>query len=349
MGKSTRFPEMRPKWMLTHPTGNFMAIAAIEGLDLTSFTNIFFVTHEAHETEYQFSKTMLQQVQEIHPNVQSEILLLDFQTQSQPETVYETIVRKNITGPILVKDSDNFFEVTNLSSSNYICYFDLNDDNVFNAKNKSYIDFDKNNFISNIVEKKIISSTFSVGGYGFSSAEEFCDYFLKVGNLTTEVYMSNIIFEMLLAGKQFTGHKVSLYDDWGTLDEWNRYKKTYKTLFVDIDGVLIENTSPYTFPFNGSGNPLTENIKVLQKLHSTGRVVIILTTARPSSHRDITVAELNKYHIPYDTLLMDLPHSERIIVNDFAKSNPYPSCNSINIQRNSNNLKDYFYESSTVK
>ncbi len=349
MGKSTRFPDMRPKWMLTHPHGDFMAIAAIKGLDLSSFTNIFFVTHQSYETTYKFSEALLRQVKEVHPTIQAEILLLDFQTLSQPETVYETIQRKNITGPVLVKDSDNFFEVTELNSNNYICYFDLNDGNIFNAKNKSYIDFDKNNFINNIVEKKIISSTFSVGGYGFSSAEMFCEYFLQVNNLTKEVYMSNIIFEMLLSGIQFTGQKVSLYEDWGTLDEWNRYKKTFKTLFVDIDGVLIENTSAHTDPFIGTGSPIVSNIEVLQKLYNTERAKIILTTARPSTHRTITEVELQKYNIPYDILIMDLPHSERIIINDFAKSNPYPSCDAINLQRNSNNLKDYFYESSATK
>jgi len=316
MGKSTRFPDMRPKWMLTHPHGDFMAIAAIKGLDLSSFTNIFFVTHQSYETTYKFSEALLRQVKEVHPTIQAEILLLDFQTLSQPETVYETIQRKNITGPVLVKDSDNFFEVTELNSNNYICYFDLNDGNIFNAKNKSYIDFDKNNFINNIVEKKIISSTF---------------------------------FEMLLSGIQFTGQKVSLYEDWGTLDEWNRYKKTFKTLFVDIDGVLIENTSAHTDPFIGTGSPIVSNIEVLQKLYNTERAKIILTTARPSTHRTITEVELQKYNIPYDILIMDLPHSERIIINDFAKSNPYPSCDAINLQRNSNNLKDYFYESSATK
>ncbi len=56
-GKSTRFPGMRPKFLLTHPEhGDFMAIAAILGLDLSSFDKIYFVTLQKYEDEYQFLK-----------------------------------------------------------------------------------------------------------------------------------------------------------------------------------------------------------------------------------------------------------------------------------------------------
>ena len=39
-GKSSRFPNMRPKWMLTHPNGNMMFVESISGLDLSEFENI---------------------------------------------------------------------------------------------------------------------------------------------------------------------------------------------------------------------------------------------------------------------------------------------------------------------
>ena len=38
---------------------------------------------------------------------------------------------------------------------------------------------------------------------------------------------------------------------------------------------------------------------------------------------------------------MGLNHSKRIIINDYANSNPYPSCDSINIKRNSDSLDTY--------
>lgn len=35
-GKSSRFPGVRPKWMLVHPNGNLMLIEAIRGLNFIS-------------------------------------------------------------------------------------------------------------------------------------------------------------------------------------------------------------------------------------------------------------------------------------------------------------------------
>ena len=53
-GKSSRFPEMRPKWMLTHPSsGSFMCIESIKGINLDFFDNVFFVILKEHDEKYQ--------------------------------------------------------------------------------------------------------------------------------------------------------------------------------------------------------------------------------------------------------------------------------------------------------
>ena len=41
---------------------------------------------------------------------------------------------------------------------------------------------------------------------------------------------------------------------------------------------------------------------------------------------------------------MGLPHSQRIIINDYAPSNPFPTASAININRNSDQLKDIISE-----
>ncbi len=55
-GRSSRFPGLRPKWMLTHPDGRFMAIAAIAGLRPERFKNIYFVYLREHEQQFHFRK-----------------------------------------------------------------------------------------------------------------------------------------------------------------------------------------------------------------------------------------------------------------------------------------------------
>ena len=64
----------------------------------------------------------------------------------------------------------------------------------------------------------------------------------------------------------------------------------------------------------------------------------MITTARPEKFRKLTIAELDRHGVPYDQLVMGLPHSRRYLINDYANTNAYPSAVAINIERNSNRL-----------
>ena len=39
-GSSSRYPNMRPKWSLTHPNGRLMVTQGIRGIDLSNFDSI---------------------------------------------------------------------------------------------------------------------------------------------------------------------------------------------------------------------------------------------------------------------------------------------------------------------
>lgn len=341
-GKSSRFPDMRPKWMLTHPmTNRFMVTEAISGLNLDFFDSIYFVFLSEHEKTYKFFDGFLLELDNFGISEKSKCVFLKEQTSSQSETVYNCIKISGIEGFIFIKDSDGYYECNLHSDSNQIAFFDLNDMDDINARTKSYIELDINRMVTNIVEKKVISSTFSVGGYGFESASDFCTTYEKIRDFEGECYVSNVIFEMMLSGSRFNGLPTRNFKDWGTLKEWEKYKNQYTCLFVDIDGTLITNSSVHFPPYVGQGEPLTNNIKHLNSLHKSGKSKIILTTSRPKHLRNLTIQELDEKGVLYDELIMGLPHCKRIIINDFAKSNSYPSCESINIPRNSNNLSDF--------
>ena len=270
----------------------------------------------------------------------SNVVLLPEQTDSQSETVYTFLSGYELDGFIFIKDSDGFYRC-DVEERNQVAYFDLNDMDDINARTKSYVDLDVNDVVTNIVEKKVISSTFSSGGYGFADAKEFCKTFEKLQDMDGECYISHIIFEMMLSGSTFYGTKTTDFKDWGTLDAWNKYKSQYKCLFVDIDGTLITNSSHHFPPYTGSGEPIEDNIDLLAELHEQGKARIILTTSRPERLRQLTIQELQTKGIPFDDLVMGLPHCQRIVINDFARSNPYPSCSAINIPRNENNLTEF--------
>ena len=318
-----------------------MVTEAISGLNLDFFDHIYFICLQQHEDKYQFMKGFVSELDDAGLREKSNIVLLPEQTDSQSETVYTFLSGYDLDGFIFIKDSDGFYRC-DVEERNQVAYFDLNDMDDINARTKSYVDLDVNDVVTNIVEKKVISSTFSSGGYGFADAKEFCKTFEKLQDMDGECYISHIIFEMMLSGSTFYGTKTTDFKDWGTLDAWNKYKSQYKCLFVDIDGTLITNSSHHFPPYVGSGEPIENNIDFLADLHEQGKTKIVLTTSRPDKFRQLTIMELQTKGIPFDELVMGLPHCQRVIINDFARSNPYPSCKAINIPRNTDDLMEYF-------
>ena len=322
-------------------TNRMMVTEAISGLNLDFFDNIYFICLQQHEDKYQFMKGFVSELDDAGLREKSNIVLLPEQTDSQSETVYTFLSGYDLDGFIFIKDSDGFYRC-DVEERNQVAYFDLNDMDDINARTKSYVDLDVNDVVTNIVEKKVISSTFSSGGYGFADAKEFCKTFEKLQDMDGECYISHIIFEMMLSGSTFYGTKTTDFKDWGTLDAWNKYKSQYKCLFVDIDGTLITNSSHHFPPYMGSGEPIENNIDFIAELHEQGKTKIVLTTSRPEKYRQLTIMELQTKGIPFDELVMGLPHCQRVIINDFARSNPYPSCKAINIPRNTDDLMEYF-------
>ncbi len=187
-GKSSRFPGMRPKWMLTHPsTGNLMCVESVQGINLDFFDKIYFVILNEHEELYNISSAIIKSME--NTRLSNKIIdrvnvtILESSTKSQSETVYEAIKKENIEGFIYIKDSDGYFRCTINSEENQVTYFDLNNIDEINARSKSYIELDSNGTIINMVEKNVISSSFCVGGYGFNTATEFCNYYNRIKNL----------------------------------------------------------------------------------------------------------------------------------------------------------------------
>ena len=342
-GLSSRFPGMKPKWLLTHPNGNLMIIEALKGLQLDKFDSIYLICIKEHYEKYKFEEGVKKQFESIGCLNKFNIVVLDNLTDSQPETVYLGIKKANIKGQIYIKDSDNYF-IENTSKGNFVSNFDLNDMALVHAKNKSYVMVNDQGIITNIVEKRVVSSLFNVGGYGFESADTFCEYYEKLQN-EDNLYVSHIIFSMILDGHNFSSSKVKDYTDWGTLKEWNMYKSQYVTLFVDIDGTLVENSGQFFEPIWGNTPKINDNVEVINRLYESGNVNIILTTSRTSAYKKATEEQLEREGIKYHQIIYNLHHGKRIVINDYAPTNPYKSCDAINIKRNSNDLKEMLEES----
>lgn len=342
-GRSSRFAGTRPKWMLTHPNGRFMVCEAITGLNLNDCEKIIFVYLKEHEEQYHFIKGFREELEEIGLLSKTELIGLDKQTRSQPETVYQAIKLANISGAIFIKDCDNRF-CFDIYAENFVCYYDLSQVGLIKPKNKSYIIVDSFGRIVNIIEKQVISPYFCVGGYGFKDAKIFTDTLEQI-NLAQEVYVSNIIYQRLLEKDTFEARPVTNYLDWGTWEDWERFRRSYATLFVDLDGVIFEHSSCHFPPYYGETGGITENVEIVKQLRKSGKFQIVIATSRPERYRDLTIRQLESLGIEYDSLLMGLYHAKRIIINDYSKSNPYKSCDAINLKRNSQELKEILRES----
>lgn len=342
-GKSTRFNSTKPKPLLTHPNGNLMLIEAINGLDVSNVTRLVISLIKEHvdNTKINLQKVK-ERIYELKGIVPEFIILPEF-TSSQSDTIYQTIKMGNITGAIFIKDCDNYFNVK-ITDHNAVCVSSLT--SKINAINKSYVSLDKLGNLSGIVEKSVISNRFCVGGYSFSSAESFVDNFEKIksikGTDSSEIYISHVIQQMLLDSEIFEISEVTDYNDWGTIEDWLAYTKEFKTIFIDLDGVLVINSSEYFDPEWGSSEKIKENVDFINSLYFSNKVRIIITTARKEKYKEKTIKQLKDIGLNYHQIIFDLPHAERIVINDFSSTNPYPSATAICIKRNDSNLKDFF-------
>lgn len=223
-GKSTRYKTTTPKYLLTHPSGNMMVYESIQGLPLNYFDKIIVTVLRNHMIDDIIEKIKNQFI--CYENF--DLLILDNETTSASETVCLTIEEKKIAGEIYIKDVDDYFLAENLEP-NQVCTYSLDDIENITPGNKSYIRKNENNEVLTIVEKKVISSNFCCGLYSFDSAEEFVNTFKNIKNIVDgEIYISHVIFKMLLNGKNFTNNQVKNFIDWGTQKDWDNFNYYYK-------------------------------------------------------------------------------------------------------------------------
>ena len=84
-GMSTRFPNMKPKWLLTNPNGNLMIIESILGLNLDKFNNIYIISIEEHLNQYEFMDGIKKQFAQIgHLEKLKFIILISFSAPVAP-------------------------------------------------------------------------------------------------------------------------------------------------------------------------------------------------------------------------------------------------------------------------
>jgi hypothetical protein len=345
-GRSSRFPGLKPKWLLTMPNGKLMFADAISKLDLTLVDRIVVGVLKEHVDQHCGDAKALFQC--LEPLAQQlTIVLIHAPTRDQVQTIECILAHANVQGPIFIKDCDSQF-VCQVPTSNAVATVEITRDlqHLDSPAGKSYAHFD-NGSLTNIVEKQVIGPHFCVGGYSFASAESFLADITTARRLQSrcasdcELAISDLLWFRTISDAKTSQLPVFAYEDWGTRAAWDRYCASFRILFVDIDGTLIKNSGAYFQPSWGMAAPLPNNVALLQDLRSRGRTQIILTTSRTEAFRAVTEKQLKHSGIVYDHIIFGLLHCKRILINDHAPTNPFPSALAISLKRDADDLSDF--------
>lgn len=333
-GLSTRFPNMKPKYLLYDYKGEMMIMNALKAFR-GELHNIHIGILKEHEEKY----NVIEQIHFEWPEVN--FVVIDKPTKGPADTVYQIISKLNLTTEeIFIKDCDSFFDHDITEGDNYVCVTKISQHEILKKlASKSFTVANENGIITDIVEKEVVSDTFCVGGYKFSSANLFRECYGEL-SFSKEVFVSDVIGRAIHKKHIFTNKSTWNYVDVGTSADWFDYNDK-PVIFCDIDGTIVVNQGRV-----GKNNyfdeaiPLTKNINRLLELNEKG-AQFIFTTARDSKYHDVTENLLKNLGFKGFTLISGLQNSRRILINDYNEANPYPRAVAVNIYRNADNI-DHF-------
>jgi len=332
-GLSSRFPDMKPKYLLYDYKGQLMIQNALS--PYKDF-NINIGVLKEHDEKFQASDFLNYEFEG-----KLNIVIIDKLTNGPADTVTQIIKKSNIdkSSSIFIKDCDSFFD-HDITDGNYVCVSSIAEHEILKRiAQKSFVISNEQGIITNIVEKNIISDTFCVGGYKFNSAELYLNMFDLIKS-DKEIFVSHVI-QMLLNNKNIiTEKKVKNYIDVGTSEEWFEYNNK-PVIFCDIDGTIIKNqTRIGENSYNSPHQPLNKNVKLLLEYQKSGSQ-FVFTTSRPQKLELVTRKILNDLGFKNYKLVMGLLNSSRILINDFNSNNPHPRAKAINVYRDSDELNRF--------
>jgi hypothetical protein len=339
-GRSSRYKSKKPKYLLTHPNGLLMIEIVFRSLiNRIENCKIYIVILREHDLKYDAS-TILRQVAASN-NASLNIMIIDEMTRGPAETVYNCLKHNEISGPFLIKDSDNVIDFNSAildfnGCDGFLLGGDIALHNVVDVHQKSFIIADSNGRVTNFVEKRVVSNIVCFGLYGFTNTKFFIQYFDSISSLkySGELYVSQVVQSALLDDRLFFYREALSLSDWGIWSQWMQERKRLRTFFVDFDGVIVRNTGRYGDPnWDSSFKAIDTNIIVLKKLSDSGSQ-IVLTTARPQQYREMMEEFFRIHGIIIFSYVFGLNHSERVLLNDYSDSNPFPSATALNIFRN---------------
>lgn len=326
-GFAKRFPSDVPKYLRSMPDMRPMFAWALD-----SFKNhpepiypYFAIRKEHNET---FDAVRL-----IHEAIPSaKVMVLDHDTNGPAVTVYEMIKHFGVRGAFAVKDCDCAFTTQEWHCNECAVFLGWRETAVGDRSSKSWAET-RGGFVTSIVEKERPLDWYCHGCYQFADAADFIYTFDRMQR-PSEVFCSHVIRHMLEVGHHFRAIECSQLHDWGTWEKYVSWRQERKVLFIDIDGCVSTCGSPFiTNPWSDT-TILPSVADKLSQLNAAG-CALYLITSRPESERAKTEEMLMNAGISWTRIIYGVSNGPRVLVNDYADSNPYPAASAINTERNS--------------
>lgn len=286
----------------------------------------YFIFRESQEKDYNITSRL----NELFLNDSIHCCIIS-DTDGPLQTLQNAILKYNLSGNAFVCDCDHIIDILPLIP-------EIETLNTFEViiptwtiQEHEYHSFGKvklnNNKIVDFCEKEYMHSYDCIikgilGCYLFKELKNLLYYphYENISSMLKDMCISNIPLNTIeITNAEFFGTPKQLQEF--------RFKrtKTY-TIFIDIDGTLIHQTTKELLP---------GTLEQLNKWKLYGHK-IILTTAIDTSLKDKLLDILNKYKIPYDQIITDLSPGPRYIINDRKPYLPYYNmAEGFNIDRNS--------------
>jgi hypothetical protein len=103
---------------------------------------------------------------------------------------------------------------------------------------------------------------------------------------------------------------------------------------VDFDGLLVTNSGRLgRVNWDSDFHPIEANVAIIRKLDEQGSQIVV-TTARPVRYKERLQNFFKSHGITVYDFIFGLNHTERVLINDYSDSNPYPSASALNLMRN---------------
>lgn len=222
-----------------------------------------------------------------------------------------------LDGRILVKDCDNFFRLPAMPKAAFgrlMAVVPTQGVGKMLVEGKCYVGIDEHGFVRYpLQERGKVQPHFACGLYGWDSVQGIYNDW---DSLKTSTRRPETMAELLSCSEQkITTFGATGYQDWGTLEDWEAFKRDYRTIFLDLDGVLFEAGHRDFHPKWGENAPIDANIGTIQDLWNAGKTYIVITTSRRCSEPEL-LWQLQKHCIPYNRVITNLPCGQRVLVND---------------------------------